>query len=227
MSETKQKKSSWKDLFIKPSEEVDKNSETKTEEPAKTAVTLTAIQQNVQPTTLVSSTSVDPNLIAQMDQVFAESNIDGLDMFEFIATLKNYENLPLAENTKYETAFATLSGLGLTKVRILETAEQYKAIFENCKAEFLSEMDNEVKTNVDSLNTEAENLATENMKKVEEINKLNADIQANQAKIGQLKGDAVINNNTLSNKKATFENSYAVFLNKIMYHIECVNKYIK
>jgi hypothetical protein len=225
MSETKAKKS-WMDLFIKPTE-VDEKSETKTEEPANNDVVLKSIQQNTTVASVVNTSTVDPNLIAQMEQVFTESNFEGLDMFEFIATLKNYENLPLAENTKYETAFATLSGLGLTKARILETAEQYKVIFEKCKAEFITDMDNEVKTSVEALNNEAETLAQDNMKKIEDINRLNQEIQANQEKIGKLKGDAVVNSNTLSNKKSTFENSYTVFINKISYHTENVNKYIK
>jgi len=225
MSETKAKKS-WMDLFIKPTEG-DEKSETKTEEPANNAVVLKSIQQTNVVAPVVNTSTVDPNLIAQMEQVFTESNFEGLDMFEFIATIKNYENLPLAENTKYETAFATLSGLGLTKARILETAEQYKVIFEKCKAEFITDMDNELKNSVDALNSEAEVLAQDNMKKIEDINRLNQEIQANQEKIGKLKGDAVVNSNTLSNKKSTFENSYAVFINKIQFHIENVNKYIK
>lgn len=225
MSETKTKKS-WMDLFIKPTEG-DEKSETKTEEPSNNDVVLKSIQQTNVVAPVVNTSTVDPNLIAQMEQVFTESNFEGLDMFEFIATIKNYENLPLAENTKYETAFATLSGLGLTKARILETAEQYKVIFEKCKAEFITDMDNELKNSVDALNSEAEVLTQDNVKKIEDITRLNQEIQANQEKIGKLKGDAVVNSNTLSNKKSTFENSYAVFINKIQFHIENVNKYIK
>lgn len=226
MSETKNKKS-WLNLFIKPVEGENENTESKTEEPANNAIVLNHIQQTTMVAPVISTSTVDPNLIAQMEQVFTESNFEGLDMFEFIATLKNYENLPLAENTKYETAFATLSGLGLTKSKILETAEQYKVIFEKCKSEFIADMDNEVKSSVDALNNEAEILTHDNVKKIEDISRINQEIIINQEKIGKLKGDAVVNSNTLSNKKSTFENSYAVFINKISYHIENVNKYIK
>lgn len=178
-------------------------------------------------TTTQNVATTDASLIQKLQEIFDKANMPGPDLHEFIATLKKYDNKQLDEKTKYELVFDAQSSIGLTKERLLESGKFYITTFNDVKSEFEKEYQGEFQNTVTNLNSQADNVATENANLQKEIENINKKMQENLVKAQQLRTDATTNQNKLIQDKMSFENTYSTFINSVQKYIDGVNTHIK
>ena len=80
---------------------------------------------------------LDKRYFERLMQSIQDNNMDGFDYLEFKSALKSLDSLPLDEATKFKSAYATSTTMGLTYETLLSSVDYYKKIMEREKDKFL------------------------------------------------------------------------------------------
>lgn len=145
-----------------------------------------------------------------------DSNLPGEDYLEFMQALKAMHDIPLEENIKMKTVFATLSTKGMTVQKILESGEYYLKILENEKSKFYMALEGQKKGNLGGKEKTISQLEEQNKEKAELIKKLTEEIQQNTIKIESLRKEI----NEADTKIKATENDFLFTLEKISSQIK-------
>jgi len=128
------------------------------------------------------STPSDSRMVEYFDKLFSEANIPGPDYFEFAKMVSALKAIP-DEFTKFSAAFAGLQVQGLTREKLLSTAEEYLKVLDTDAAHFHSTVEAALQEKVQNKKAEAEEKATRIQALSKEINELQSQIAALQAEI--------------------------------------------
>lgn len=88
----------------------------------------------------IKKSSIDPRSYEKMMKIITSNNIDGFDYLEFKSSLKALKNTALDEATKFQSAFAMAQTMGLSKEKLLKSADFYKGLLEKDKDGFRSHL---------------------------------------------------------------------------------------
>lgn len=170
--------------------------------------------------------NLDEKSIDFLTKALEKNNLPGFDYIEFKQSLGALEDMDMEESTAFRSAYATASTVGLTKEKLLKTAEHYKSILSNEKKQFDAALEKQIHQKVKSKEQEIEKLK----KQVEEYK---AKIQQLQEKIERSQGtidhaDEHINQakEKILNTKESFEFTWKSILNEINKDIENINNYL-
>jgi hypothetical protein len=143
------------------------------------------------PTPIINQSNIggnfDQKIFDSLIKVLEEKNLPGEDYMEFMEALQNMKNIPLEETVKMQTVLATLSTKGLTKQKILESADFYIKVLQDEKNKFNEVLKQETATKVESKQKEIKNLEDQNKSKTDQIAQLTAEINQNQQQISKIK----------------------------------------
>ena len=124
----------------------------------------------------------DSRMLEYFDKLFSDANIPGPDYFEFSKMVTALKAVP-DEFTRYSAAFAGLQAQGLTKEKLLSTAEEYLKVLDTDAAHFHSTVEAALQEKVQDKKAEAEQKATRIQTLSKESNDLQSQIAALQAEI--------------------------------------------
>lgn len=169
---------------------------------------------------------LDQKSVEFLTTALEKSNLPGFDYIEYKQSLGALAQMNMDEVTAFKSAFATASTVGLTKMKLLETAEHYKKVLKDEKAQFDVALQNQMQQKVAG--------------KQKEVEKLKEQIAQHEAKITQLKeqiskyqttidgADAQINaaKEKINSTQVSFEHSHQSILNQIERDIENIQKYL-
>jgi len=85
------------------------------------------------PNTSVSASSqgvLDTNIVEKLLQAIEKNNLEGFDYLEYKKSLKALEKMPMDEATKYRSAFATASTMGVTLDKLIQTTNFYIGVLD-------------------------------------------------------------------------------------------------
>ena len=71
---------------------------------------------------------LDEKSVEYIAKAIEKANLPGFDYLEFRMAVDNLKKINLDEVTAIKSAYATMSTMGLTKERIIETAAHYKSV---------------------------------------------------------------------------------------------------
>ena len=213
MTENKPKNKGFFELFWKKEEE----------ELAKKSVQSHTIQR---PDILTNVGILDKKFADHLSKLMDDNNLAGHDYYEMKQALKAMDSLPIDESAKYQAAFATLSTMGVSLVRLTETANQYIEILNKEKLKFAEETNSQISSKVKSKESEIETLTAQNKKKAEQIQQLTNEITSNQQVMEKLKAEMSENTIRIQNAKNNFDATYANFVAKIQSDIEKIKTYL-
>lgn len=185
--------------------------------------------QSVAPatSTLGADQEIMLKFIEHFQKIFADANMPGPDYFEF-SSMKNTQAMAvIPESTRFSACFHALSVQGLTKQRLLDTAEQYVKVLDADSVEFYSQLEAKYKETVVKMNEEAVNLAdliTTSAKQIEELNKTIADATARKQ---QLSVDISNQEQSLKTKKTYYDFALNQMKQTISEDLNKVNQYIQ
>jgi len=178
-------------------------------------------------TTISSSGAVDNRILEKLLKVIEANNLEGFDYLEYKKSLKALEKMPMDEATKYRSAFATASTMGVTLSKLVESANHYLGILKSENSNFTTASKDEVKRRVSDKEgqvTQYENLIKE---KSEKIKALTEEISKHQAQIEQLKADISKGKGKIDKTLVDFEQSYLYLKNQLETDVANMTKYLK
>jgi hypothetical protein len=129
-----------------------------------------------------SSTRADNRMEEYFDKLFSEANIPGPDYFEFSKMVAALKAVP-DEFSRFCAAYAGLQVQGLTKEKLLSTAQEYLRVLDTDAARFHSTVEAALQEKVHGKKAEAEEKSERIRALSKEISELQSQIVALQAEI--------------------------------------------
>lgn len=165
--------------------------------------------------------------LEHFQKVFSNSNLPGPDYFEF-STMKNTPSMSvIPESARFAACFSALNVQGLTKQKLIETAQQYVQILELDATDFSSQLETKYKETVGKMTEEASHLndlVQTSTKQIEELNKTILDASSRRQ---QLTVEISNQEQTLKTKKSFYDFALAQMKQTISDDVSKVNQYIQ
>lgn len=154
------------------------------------------------------------------------NNVKGFDYLEFKHSLTALKNIPIDESAKFQSAFATASTLGLTKQKLIDSANFYKKVLGKEKESFRTELQKHIGGRLHKSESRTNDLAQIIQQKSEQIKKLTQEISQHQAElenthkqIGELKEKVGV-------ERDSFINTYNHLLEQMDKDVQNIHKYL-
>lgn len=169
---------------------------------------------------------LDEKSISFLAGALAKSNLPGFDYLEFKQSLEALNRLGMDEETAIKSAFATAATVGLTKEKLLKTAQHYKSVLNTEKQQFDAALQKQIEQRIKGKATEVAKLK----KQVEEyrakIQQLEAQIAKSQETIDH--ADEHIQNakSKIEATRENFEHTLQSVVNQIDKDIENIKKHL-
>lgn len=119
-----------------------------------------------------STHGLDEKSLEFLIKALEKNNLPGFDYIEFKQSLGNLLAMDMDETTAYKSIFATAMSMGLTKEKLLKTANHYKQVLDKERNQFEGALQKQMQQRVQS--------------KLEEVEKLKKQVEDYQKKIEEL-----------------------------------------
>lgn len=169
---------------------------------------------------------LDAKSVEFLTQALERNNLPGFDYLEFKLSLERLASMNIPEETAFKSAFATASTVGLTKDKLITTAQHYKQVLIQEKEQFDLALNNQLQKRVNSKRQEIEKLKTQIAAWKDQIEKLQSQIIKSQATIDDADNLIQAEMNKIQATKANFENTHQSILNQVELDIKNIQRYI-
>lgn len=172
------------------------------------------------------STELDQRSAQMILKAIESNNLDGFDYWEFKQSLSGLEQIHSDELTRFQSAFVTASTLGLSKSKLIETAQFYKKIIQKEKLKFDQAAQNQIQKGIGSKQELLKQMEAIIKQKQDQVAKLQQEIADHQQKSGQLKEELAGAEQKIHAAKASFHNACVLILGHIDEDIQKINTFI-
>jgi len=162
---------------------------------------------------------------AHFDELFSQENLPGPDYFEFSKMLISMAALPDAQ--KVPGAFAALSAQGLTKEKLVETADHYINSINKDTETFKRMLDTKVLKDIEDKKAKVEELNANITKKEQLIADLTVEIANDRNTIAQSNSEIVADEQRYNSKIALYNAAVENKRAAITLDIQRINQYIQ
>ncbi|WP_378178337.1 hypothetical protein [Aquimarina sp. SS2-1] len=174
-----------------------------------------------------SEGALDTKIVEKLLQAIEKNNLDGFDYLEYKKSLKALEKMPMDEATKYRSAFATASTMGVTLDKLLQTTNFYIGVLDKENEQFLGAFKNQFDSKVSGREREIAQFESIIKEKSEQIKKLTEEIAKHQQQIGDLKAKVEESNHKINKTQNDFKVSYDHLKAQFEEDIVKMQKYLK
>jgi len=171
--------------------------------------------------------SVDNKIVEKLLQAIEKNNLDGFDYLEYKKSLKALEKMPMDEATKYRSAFATASTMGVTLDKLLQTTNFYVGVLDKENEEFVSAFKNQFNDKVSGREREIAQFQSIIKEKSAQIKALTDEITKHQEQITGLKSKIEESNAKITKTQNDFKQSYDHLKAQFEDDIIKMKKYLK
>ncbi|GAB2774794.1 hypothetical protein GCM10027275_17290 [Rhabdobacter roseus] len=171
---------------------------------------------------------IDRKFVDHFVELLAKANLPGPDYFEFKQALQSMQGLGLSEEKQFQAAWASFKAMGgLTDLAVLTTtAGQYLTVLDKDRAAFLKDVERALAERVGSLNDELKKLQQDNKAFAEQITALQAKINANNERIGQISGEVEAQSARIHENRDGYELAHQSFVQQIHSDNDKIKKYL-
>lgn len=169
---------------------------------------------------------LDQKSVEFLTNALEKSNLPGFDYIEFKQSLSALAEMNMDEATAIKSAFATASTVGLTKMKLLETAEHYKKVLKDEKSQFDIALQNQMEQRVASKQKEVVKLKDQIAKHEEKIAQLREQIAKYQTTLDGADAQIAKAKAKIEGTKMSFENTHRSILNQIEKDIENIQSHL-
>jgi len=169
---------------------------------------------------------LDERSVESLAKALERENLPGFDYLEFKQALYALQQMNMDESTAFRSAFATAATMGLTKEKLLKTADHYKNVLAKEKQSFDQAMQSQIVQRVDGKRKEVAMLE----KKVEEyrakILQLETEISKAEKTIADADANIEASRATIEDVRDKFERTYLSIAKQIDLDIEDIQQYL-
>lgn len=169
---------------------------------------------------------LDEKSVDFISKAIEKANLPGFDYIEYKQAIFNMAKMNLDEATTFKTAFATAMTLGLTKERLVETANHYKTIVLKEKEQFdtasQKQQDSKIGTNLKQVDELRYKIADNESK----IKILQGEMDAARKKISDLDYEREQSHQKIEEAKTKFLFTHQSILNQIEKDIQNIQKHL-
>lgn len=163
--------------------------------------------------------AADNRMVEYFDKLFSDANIPGPDYFEFSKMIAALKAVP-DEFSRYCAAYAGLEVQGLTKEKLLSTAEEYLKVLNTDAAHFHSTVEAALQEKVQDKKAEAE-------KKGQRIQALSKEISELQGQIASLQAEIRDSEQKITGRSGDYSAESTARKQQIAADIEKIKQYIR
>ena len=144
-----------------------------------------------------------------------KNNLKGFDYLEYKLSLGRLSDMGMDEVVAYKSAFATATTVGLTKEKLISSAQHYKQVLAQEKSQFDLALKNQMVKRVQSKRAEVEKLKKQIVEWQKNIQKLQDQITTSQATIDTADQNIQAETDKIELTKLNFENTHKNVLSQI------------
>ncbi|MEZ4953526.1 MAG: hypothetical protein R2825_08110 [Saprospiraceae bacterium] len=159
--------------------------------------------------------SNDEKSLVFLTSALEKNNVPGFDYLEYKLSLGRLSQMNMDAETAYKSAFATATTVGLTKEKLVASAQHYKQVLASEKQQFDLALKNQMDKRVKSKKTEIEKLKTQIEAWKAQIEQLQNQIAKSQATIDSADQNIQAEINKIENTKFNFEKTHQSVLEQI------------
>lgn len=169
---------------------------------------------------------LDEKSVDFLVQALEKNNLPGFDYLEFKQSLLALTELNMDEATAIKSAFATAATVGLTKDKLLKTAEHYKGILNAEKQQFDAALQKQMQQRVQSKLDEVDKLKKQIEDYKLKIKQLEEKIVSSQSVIDQADEHIRAAKEKIESTQESFEHTWRSILNQINQDVENINRFL-
>lgn len=169
---------------------------------------------------------LDARSVQFLTNALTKNNLPGFDYLEFKESLQKLRSMHMDESTAYKSAFATASIVGLTKDKLLDTANHYKGVLSSEKGQFDQALRKRIDTKVNGRKQEAEQLQTQIQQWRQQIEQLEAQIQHAEETIANTDEQIQRETDKINTTRERFEATFTAIVREIEGDIQNVKNYL-
>jgi hypothetical protein len=170
---------------------------------------------------------VDNDIIEQLLLEVEKTDLEGFDYFEYKKALKALEKMPMNEVTKYRSAFATASTMGVTLEDLLKSAAFYVAVLDAENEKVTVDFEKKITESIGKKETEVTQLKNKIQEKKALIKKLTEEIAQHENKITDLKYKVKDSKKELTENQNNFKVSFDYLKSQFTIDIARMKEYLK
>ncbi|MCB0706234.1 MAG: hypothetical protein KDC34_13025 [Saprospiraceae bacterium] len=171
-------------------------------------------------------TGLDDKSVDFLTRALTNKNLPGFDYLEFKQSLSALEAMNLEEETAFKSAFATAATVGLTKDKLLKTAQHYHQVLDVEKKQFDSALEKQLEQRVASKKSEVEKLKKQILEHQKKIEELQQRMSAAQKVIDSADEEIQSALSKIDTTRKNFEFTYQSLKNQIDKDIKNINQYL-
>ncbi|WP_156039797.1 hypothetical protein [Aureispira sp. CCB-QB1] len=170
---------------------------------------------------------VDNQIIEQLLLEVEKNDLEGFDYFEYKKALKALDKMPMNEVTKYRSAFATASTMGVTLDDLLKSAAFYVSILDAENEKVNTDFEKKITESVGKKEEEIADLKNTIQEKKALIKKLTEEIETHENQITDLKYKVKDAKKELTENQNDFKVSFDYLKSQFTIDIARMKEYLK
>lgn len=170
---------------------------------------------------------VDNQIIEQLLLEVEKNDLEGFDYFEYKKALKALDKMPMNEVTKYRSAFATASTMGVTLDDLLKSAAFYVSILDAENEKINTDFEKKITESVGKKEEEIADLKNTIQEKKALIKKLTEEIETHENQITDLKYKVKDAKKELTENQNDFKVSFDYLKSQFTIDIARMKEYLK
>lgn len=156
-----------------------------------------------------------------------KNNQDGFDYLEFRQALKNLSKMSMDELTRFQSAYAMAQTMGVTPVKLVESAQFYLNVLNSEQAKFNEAHVQQRARLIGNREDEVKNLETMIRQKTEQISQLTQQIDEHRKQSEQIRDEIRDSTVKIETTKADFEATFQTISAQIRDDIEKMQQHLK
>ncbi len=168
----------------------------------------------------------DDRFVGILLKAIEDNNIEGFDYLEFKQSLQSLAKIESDESKRYVNAFAMATTMGLTKDKLLKSAQHYIKVLEKEEAKFADAFKKQQSVQIKKREEKGKMLRDSIAKKEKEVLRLQKEIKKEQEQLLGIDQNIDKAMNKVEGTKEGFYGSYNLVLNQIKSDLDKIKQYL-
>lgn len=169
---------------------------------------------------------VDEKSLEMLTQVIEKNNLPGFDYYEFKRSVMMLKEMSLEEAVAFKSAFQTASTVGVTKEKLVETAQYYRNLMTKEQENFTAALEKQHQVRITDRKSEIGRLIDQIARHEAELTRLQEEIAVYKEQTATAEKNLGADADKLAATRTGFETTLQTVLTTIDTDIEMIHKYL-